>query len=126
MAYERCPCVYMMASGFHGTLYTGVTSDVTARVYQHRAGTFGGFTDRYAVKRLVWVEGGETMAGAIGREKSIKRWLRAWKYALIEADNPTWRDLAEDMGFPSLIQHRHPGLDPGPTCLGAAMPEERR
>ena len=115
----RAPCVYILASGFHGTLYTGVTSDLMTRIYQHRGSLFGGFTARYDVRRLVWIEGCETIDGAIAREKSIKRWRRAWKYALIEADNPTWRDLAEDMGFPSLIK-RHPGLEPGPTCLRAA------
>jgi putative endonuclease len=101
---ERIPCVYVLASGFHGTLYTGVTSNLPGRTYQHREGTPGGFTARYRVKRLVWFEVHETMESAILREKQLKRWRRAWKIELIGKDNPTWRDLAEDFGFESLIK----------------------
>jgi putative endonuclease len=101
---ERMPCVYILASGFHGTLYTGVTSQLPGRIWQHREKVIDGFTSRYGVKRLVWFEIHETMQSAIGREKSIKRWLRKWKIALIEAANPGWRDLAEDFGFESLIK----------------------
>jgi putative endonuclease len=103
---ERIPCVYMLASGFHGTLYTGVTSQLPGRVWQHREEVTKGFTARYRVKRLVWFEVHATMETAINREKSIKRWLRQWKIELIEAENPTWRDLAEDFGFDSLIEKR--------------------
>lgn len=111
---ERIPCVYLLASGFHGTLYTGVTSMLPGRVGQHREEVTGGFTKRYGVKRLVWFEVHETMEGAIKREKSIKRWLREWKMQLIEAENPTWRDLAEDFGFESLIKKKvDPGSRPG-------------
>ena len=106
--------VYIMASGFHGTIYTGVTSDLPGRVWQHREGTFGGFTARYGCRRLVWFETGGSMEGAISREKQIKNWTRAWKVALIEAGNPTWRDLAEDFGFEPLIQGKvDPGSSPG-------------
>ena len=107
---ERVPCVYLLANGFHGTLYTGVTSQLLGRVWQHREEVTGGFTKRYAVKRLVWFEVHEMMESAIRREKSIKRWLRDWKVALVEAENPTWRDLAEDFGFESLIRRK---VDPG-------------
>ena len=93
------PCVYIMASGRNGTLYTGVTSHLMQRVAQHRDGSFGGFTAAHAIKRLVWFEQAATMEAAIIREKQIKRWARAWKLALIEGDNPAWRDLAEDFGF---------------------------
>jgi putative endonuclease len=111
---EREPAVYIMASGFHGTIYTGVTSNLLQRVYQHRAGTFGGFTADYGCKRLVWFETGGSMEGAIAREKQVKNWLRAWKVALIEADNPTWRDLAEDFGFEPLVGEKvDPGSSPG-------------
>ena len=103
---DRTPCVYLLASGFHGTLYTGVTSNLLGRIWQHREEVTRGFTKRYGVKRLVWFEIHERMDTAIGREKSIKRWQRAWKVQLIEADNPTWRDLAEDFGFKSLIKNR--------------------
>ncbi|MFL6727161.1 MAG: GIY-YIG nuclease family protein [Sphingomicrobium sp.] len=103
---ERTPSVYLLASGFHGTLYTGVTSNLLGRVWQHRHKVIKGFTSRYGVKRLVWFEMHETMDGAISREKSIKRWLRSWKIELIESDNPTWRDLAEDFGLETLVKKR--------------------
>ena len=101
---ERQPAVYILASWRNGTIYIGVTSDLLARIIQHRAGSFGGFTTLYDVKRLVWFEMAATMEGAIGREKQLKNWRRAWKLELIEADNPTWRDLAEDWGLASLPQ----------------------
>jgi putative endonuclease len=99
---ERQPCVYILARASHSTLYTGVTSDLPGRIYQHREGLADGFTKRYGIKRLVWFEAHDTMEQAITREKRIKRWLRAWKYDLINAQNPTWRDLAEDFGFDPL------------------------
>ena len=107
---QREPAVYILATSFHGTLYTGVTSNLVGRIYQHREGITKGHTARYGIKRLVWFEMHETMETAIGREKSIKRWLRAWKIGMIEADNPTWRDLAVDWGFESLIKRQ---VDPG-------------
>ena len=111
---ERIPCVYLLASGFHGTLYTGVTSGLLGRVWQHREEITGGFTKRYGVKRLVWFEVHETIDSAIRREKSIKRWHRQWKMQLVEAENPTWSDLAEDFGFESLIKKKvDPGSRPG-------------
>ncbi len=100
---ERNPAVYIMASGFHGTLYTGVTSDLLKRVAQHREGIFAGFSSHYGCNRLVWFEMHATMEGAIVREKCVKRWRRAWKLTLVEAGNPAWRDLAEDFGFHSLV-----------------------
>ena len=99
---DRLPCVYILARASHSTLYTGVTSDLPARIYQHRESLVRGFTQRYGIKRLVWFEAHETMETAIIREKRIKRWSRAWKYDLIHRENPTWRDLAEDFGFPPL------------------------
>ena len=111
---ERDPAVYIVASGFHGTIYTGVTSNLLQRVFQHREGTFGGFTERYDCKRLVWFEMCGGMEEAIRREKQIKNWTRAWKVALIEAANPSWRDLAEDFGFESVIKKKvDPGSSPG-------------
>jgi putative endonuclease len=80
--------VYIMASGRNGTLYTGVTSELVTRVQQHKLGVFEGFSKAYGCKRLVWYETLPTMLDAIAREKRIKRWLRAWKFALIEAQNP--------------------------------------
>jgi putative endonuclease len=101
-AMERQPCVYILARASHSTLYTGVTSDLLGRIHQHRSGTVRGFTQRYGIKRLVWFEAHERIEQAIAREKTIKRWPRAWKYDLIHTANPTWRDLAEDFGFDPL------------------------
>ena len=101
---ERQPAVYILASWRNGTLYIGVTSNLMARIAQHRSGSFGGFTKEYHVKRLVWFEMADMMESVIAREKQLKNWHRAWKIELIEADNPTWRDLAEDWGFGPLPQ----------------------
>src|SRR3569832_941703 len=87
--------VYIMASARNGTLYTGVTSRLWLRVEQHKLGTFEGFSKRYGCKRLVWFENHDTMTEAILRETRIKGWRRDWKLALIEAENPEWRDLSE-------------------------------
>ena len=95
---DRQPCVYIVASGHNGTLYVGVTSDLPARLTQHRAGTTGGFTKRYAIDRLVYYEAAETMEAAIGREKQLKRYRREWKRNLIERENPEWNDLAAVVG----------------------------
>jgi putative endonuclease len=91
------PAVYIMASKRNGTLYTGVTSNLGQRVWQHREGAVEGFTKRYGCKLLVWFESHETMDAAIAREKAIKGGSRAKKLALIEATNPDWRDLFEDI-----------------------------
>ena len=88
------PCVYLLASQKRGTLYTGVTSDLPKRVYQHRTGKVPGFTARHSVKRLVWFERHEEMEHAIAREKRIKKWERPWKFRLVEEENPCWHDLA--------------------------------
>ncbi len=92
------PCVYMLASKRNGTLYVGVTSNLVQRIWQHKNDLVAGFTQRYAVHTLVWHEVHETMESAITREKAVKRWKRAWKIELIERDNPSWRDLYDDLG----------------------------
>ena len=89
--------VYIMASGRNGTLYTGVTTDLARRAYEHRESLLEGFTRKYGVKILVWFEIHDSLTAAIALEKAIKRWRRAWKLALIEADNPQWRDLYETL-----------------------------
>ncbi|GAA0865323.1 GIY-YIG nuclease family protein [Sphingopyxis soli] len=99
---ERYPCVYIMASGRHGTIYIGVTSDLMARIHQHREGLTGGFTKRYGVKRLVFYEMHGSMDSAITREKQLKAWKRDWKIALIEKENPFWEDRAVGLGFSPL------------------------
>lgn len=87
------PCVYILASAPRGTLYIGVTSDLIARVWQHKEGLVDGFTKQYAVHHLVYFEQCEDMLTAIAREKQLKKWNRAWKLELIENTNPQWRDL---------------------------------
>jgi putative endonuclease len=91
------PAVYIMANQRNGTIYTGVTSNLPQRVWQHREGVSEGFTKERGCKMLVWYEQGETMAGAIVREKQIKGGSRMKKLALIEGMNPEWRDLYEDI-----------------------------
>lgn len=82
------PAVYLMASERNGTLYVGVTSNLVARVWQHRNHVVEGFTDRYDIGMLVWYELHGTMESAILREKQIKKWNRAWKLRLIQEGNP--------------------------------------
>jgi putative endonuclease len=76
--------VYIMANRKNGTIYTGVTSDLIGRVYQHREGLAPGFTRRYGCKLLVWFEAHDELQGARLRELQIKEWKRAWKIKLIE------------------------------------------
>ena len=101
----RQPCVYILASGPYGTLYIRVTSDLIARLWQHRSGAVKGFTSRYRVFQLVRFEQFEAMADAIAREKQLKRWHQQWKINLIESENPHWADLAPGLG-----------LSAGPSC----------
>jgi putative endonuclease len=100
------PCVYLLASRRHGTLYIGVTSNLLQRVVQHREGLIPGFTRDYGVKRLVWYEPHDDMEAAIVREKRLKQWRRAWKTELIERQNPHWLDLAIDLGLPRSCRRR--------------------
>jgi len=93
----RAPCVYIMASKRNGTLYTGVTSNLSQRAWQHREGAQPGFTKCYGCKLLVFYEYYETMHDAIAREKQIKGGSRAAKLRLIEAMNPGWADLYETL-----------------------------
>jgi putative endonuclease len=94
---DRHPVVYILASRRNGTLYVGLTSDLIARVWQHREHVVEGFTKEHSVTMLVWYEVAGTMEAAIVREKQIKKWRRAWKIELIEKTNPYWRDLWVDI-----------------------------
>jgi putative endonuclease len=85
--------VYIMADRYRGTLYVGVTSDLSARIFQHREGTGSDFCARYGLHRLVWAESGDDIELLIAHEKRLKRWRREWKLALIEKANPDWNDL---------------------------------
>ena len=91
------PTTYILASRKRGTLYIGVTSNLRQRIQQHKSDVFAGFTKQYQVHTLVHVERFATMIEAIAWEKWLKQWERAWKIALIEKDNPDWRDLYADL-----------------------------
>jgi putative endonuclease len=90
---ERHPSVYILASKRNGTLYTGVTSNLVKRVWEHKNNVVEGFTQKHGVHDLVWYEMHDTLETAIAREKTIKNWKRAWKLKTIEEMNPQWRDL---------------------------------
>lgn len=90
--------VYMLANKPRGTLYVGVTSNLPKRIWEHREKVFAGFTERYDVTRLVWYEPHDEAHYAIAREKRLKRCNRDWKFALVEKENPKWRDLFEELG----------------------------
>jgi putative endonuclease len=89
--------VYILTNKPNGILYTGVTSDLARRAWEHRQGVVPGFTRRYGTKRLVWCERHDTIIGAIQRERNMKHWPRAWKVRLILAMNPDWDDLYETL-----------------------------
>jgi putative endonuclease len=89
--------VYILASKPRGTLYVGVTNDLVRRVAEHREGAVPGFTKDYGVKMLVHFEEHADIEAAIGREKRVKRWARAWKIELIRSKNPDWLDLFDEI-----------------------------
>lgn len=90
---------YIVASRRNGTLYVGSTDDLPRRIEEHRGYIRDGFTARYGCTILVWYEVFETREEAFRRERRIKEWRRSWKLRLIEADNPTWRDLFADLNL---------------------------
>ena len=94
---EKTFYVYILASRRNGTLYAGVTSNLAQRVWQHREGFVNGFSKEHVVKLLVWHERHDSADSAITREKQIKKWNRAWKIRMIEAENPYWNDLYRDI-----------------------------
>ena len=95
MTNERHYYVYMMTNR-SGTLYTGVTSDLKLRVFQHKKGLVEGFTKKYKIKRLIYFEETSYVNAALEREKEIKGWVREKKVRLIESVNPEWKDLSDD------------------------------
>ena len=99
MGRERNYWVYIVASKIGGTLYIGVTNDLTRRVYEHKNKAAEGFTRKYDVDCLVYFEAFDDIENAIRREKRLKKWNRAWKIRLIEENNPNWADL-----FPSIAR----------------------
>jgi len=99
---SKQPCTYMLACRPNGTLYVGVTSDLTRRVCEHRTSPFTGSTRQYSLVKLVWYEAHESMLSAIERERALKRWNRLWKLKLVESVNPEWRDLYEELIRPDM------------------------
>ena len=91
------PCVYILASRPHGTIYIGVTSNLVQRIWEHKSDLADGFTKRHSLHHLVWYEMHHTMETAISRERQLKKWNRAWKIRLIRQTNPSWRDLYPDI-----------------------------
>lgn len=89
--------VYILASKLNGTLYTGITSNLSARVWQHKNNVVEGFTQKHFVHKLVYFEEHSSPSDAILREKQIKKWNRSWKIRLIEEKNPEWKDFWEDI-----------------------------
>jgi putative endonuclease len=89
--------LYIMTNRPNGILYTGTTTDIMARAWQHRTGAVPGFTKKYGLTRLVYVETHDTIDAAIRRERTLKTWRRAWKVRLITEANPNWDDLFETL-----------------------------
>ena len=89
--------VHIMTNRSNGTLYVGVTNDIGRRAFEHRSGLIDGFTKRYGLKRLVYMERYEDIGSAIQRERNMKHWPRAWKVRLILDANPDWRDLYDEL-----------------------------
>jgi len=104
------PATYILASGRHGTIYIGSSSNLVQRLHQHREGLIPGFTRRYGVKRLVHFEMFDTIDAVIARERQLKEWRRACKIELIERQNFHWDDLAVGLGFEPLPSRK---MDPG-------------
>lgn len=88
---------YIITNKRNGTLYTGVTSNLEARMWEHRTGHRPGFAREHGCKQLVWFETHNDIEEAITREKRIKRWRREWKLNLIEKENPDWVDLCDEL-----------------------------
>ena len=89
--------VYILANMRRGRTYIGATNDLLRRVYEHREGLVEGYTKSRDIKRRVYFEQHDDITMAIQRETSLKRWYARWKHDLIEASNPEWRDLWDDI-----------------------------
>jgi len=97
---EQKSYVYILASQRNGTLYIGVTSDLVRRTWEHREGIARGFTQKHGCKTLVYFEVFDDISESNRREKALKEWNRSWKLRMIESDDPTWRDLWDDINSP--------------------------
>ena len=97
MAHMTVYHVYILANKRNGTLYVGITSSLARRMYEHKNGLAEGFTRKHGIKTLVHIEAYSDLEEARRRERSLKRWKRQWKIALIERDNPAWSDLYDEV-----------------------------
>lgn len=109
MTHRTFIATYIMASRRNGTIYTGMTANLEARVWKHRNGVFDGFSKAHGCDRLVWFERFGLVVDAIRREKQIKEWKRDWKLKLIEDGNPAWIDLAADWFPENALDWTPPG-----------------
>jgi len=91
--------VYILASKRNGTLYVGMTDDLSRRMWEHQQELIPGFTKKYGVTILVWFEVHESRESAFARERAIKKWNRSWKIELIEKTNSGWNDLTSQVPF---------------------------
>jgi putative endonuclease len=89
--------IYILTSHHYGTLYIGVTNDLTRRIYEHKHDLEDGFSRKYGVHTLVYFETTPDIYSALTREKQMKKWNRKWKIELIESKNPEWKDLYQDL-----------------------------
>jgi len=109
--------VYIMSNKRDGTLYVGVTSNLSRRAFEHREGAVEGFASRYGLKRLVYYESYSDIRDALQREKNMKHWPRLWKLALIQDMNPDWADLYESLNrsraSASRVRPANPCRSPG-------------
>jgi putative endonuclease len=117
--------VYIMSNRTH-VLYIGVTNDLCRRVEEHRAGTLGGFTSKYKLRRLVYFEHTNDIRGAIEREKQLKNWRREKKIALIERMNPKWSDLSRALFEEVEISDQIVVEDPGKSLRGGPSTRQPR
>lgn len=100
MYYQKTYCVYIITNKKNGTLYIGVTNNLQRRIMEHKSKyNSDSFSARYNLHKLIYFETGESIIGAIEREKQLKNWTRAWKVSLIESINPEWKDLYEEIFF---------------------------
>ena len=114
--------VYLLASRRYGTLYLGVTNNLSRRVWEHKTKAVPGFSSKYDVDRLVWYETYKRIDEAIVREKDTKKWRRDWKIRLFEDMNPVWADLYESLTDRRRVHgFRAPLRGPGMTRTGAAL-----
>jgi putative endonuclease len=117
--------VYIMSNRTH-VLYIGVTNDLYRRVEEHREGTFGGFTSKYKLRRLVYFEHTDDIGAAIAREKQLKNWRREKKIALIERMNPTWSDLSRELFGEVEPPNESVADDPGTSLRGGPSTRQPR